>query len=58
MPAPTAEPGLTVLFKEIRATVDVEAQIMKAVFPNPTAVMQVFLQRVFEQVVSCTVTTC
>ena len=40
------------LFKEIRVTVSQEAQIVKAVFPNPSAVMQVFLQRVFAQVVS------
>lgn len=37
------------LFSEIRATVDTEAQIVKAVFPNPPVVMQVFLQRVFAQ---------
>jgi hypothetical protein len=29
--------------------VDTEAQIVKAVFPNPSIVMQVFLQRVFAQ---------
>ena len=46
------EVGLTELFSEIRATVDTEAQIVKAVFPNPSIVMQVFLQRVFAQSVS------
>ena len=51
-PPPTSEPGITVLFKEIRTTVSQEAQIVKAVFPNPSGVMQVFLQRVFAQVVS------
>lgn len=51
-PPPTAEPGLTALFREIRLTVSQEAQIIKAVFPNPSVVMQVFLQRVFAQVVS------
>jgi len=40
------------LFRQIRETVTQEAQIVKAVFPNPIAVMQVFLQRVFAQVVS------
>ena len=40
---------MTELFSEIRATVDTEAQIVKAVFPNPSVVMQVFLQRVFAQ---------
>lgn len=40
------------LFKEIRVTVSQEAQIIKAVFPNPSVVMQVFLQRIFAQVVS------
>ncbi|KAJ6515675.1 exocyst complex protein [Mycena sanguinolenta] len=46
---PKSETGLTELFAEIRATVDTEAQIVKAVFPNPPVVMQVFLQRVFAQ---------
>ena len=40
------------LVKEVRTTVSQEAQIVKAVFPNPSGVMQVFLQRVFAQVVS------
>ncbi|OCF42358.1 exocyst complex component protein [Kwoniella heveanensis CBS 569] len=48
---PTVEPGLEALFKEIRVTVSQEAQIVKAVFPNPSAVLQVFLQRVFAQVI-------
>ena len=39
------------LFKEIRITVSQEAQIVKAVFPDPSAVMKVFIQRVFAQVV-------
>ncbi|KAF8897737.1 exocyst complex protein [Infundibulicybe gibba] len=46
---PKNEQGMTELFAEIRATVDTEAQIVKAVFPNPPVVMQVFLQRVFAQ---------
>ncbi|KAF5363542.1 hypothetical protein D9756_000361 [Leucocoprinus leucothites] len=46
---PKSELGLTELFEEIRVTVDQEAQIVKAVFPNPPMVMQVFLQRVFAQ---------
>ncbi|KAH9482765.1 Exocyst complex component SEC10 [Psilocybe cubensis] len=46
---PKTEAGLTELFAEIRATVDTETQIVKAVFPNPPVVMQVFLQRVFAQ---------
>ncbi|PPQ77399.1 hypothetical protein CVT25_010981 [Psilocybe cyanescens] len=46
---PKTEIGLTALFAEIRATVDTETQIVKAVFPNPPVVMQVFLQRVFAQ---------
>ncbi|KAK4685100.1 exocyst complex component 5, partial [Tremellales sp. Uapishka_1] len=48
---PTSEPGMEALFKEIRLVVSQEAQIIKAVFPNPTVVMQVFLQRVFAQVI-------
>lgn len=49
--APKAELGLSNLFDEIRITVGQEAQIITAVFPNPAVVMQVFLQRVFAQVV-------
>ncbi|GAA96373.1 uncharacterized protein L969DRAFT_91493 [Mixia osmundae IAM 14324] len=50
-PAPSAEPGLDDLYQEIRLTVTQEAQIIRAVFPDPPAVMQVFLQRVFAQVI-------
>jgi hypothetical protein len=50
-PAPKFEPGMAALVKEIRSTVSQEAQIVKAVFPDPAAVLQVFLQRVFAQVV-------
>ncbi|KAI5119514.1 hypothetical protein M0805_002450 [Coniferiporia weirii] len=46
---PKNERGLQELFKEIRATVGEEAQIVQVVFPNPPLVMQVFLQRVFAQ---------
>ncbi|KAH9938361.1 exocyst complex protein [Fomitopsis serialis] len=48
---PTDEAGLHELFGEIRATVGQEAQIVQAVFPNPPFVMQVFLQRVFAQII-------
>ncbi|GAA5894708.1 exocyst subunit SEC10 [Sporobolomyces salmoneus] len=50
-PAPKSEPGLSNLYDEIRVTVGQEAQIVTAVFPNPSIVMQVFLQRVFAQVI-------
>nr|XP_019008637.1 exocyst complex component protein [Kwoniella pini CBS 10737]OCF47418.1 exocyst complex component protein [Kwoniella pini CBS 10737] len=50
-PPPITEPGMEALLKEIRVTVSQEAQIVKAVFPNPSAVFQVFLQRVFAQVI-------
>jgi hypothetical protein len=46
---PKNESSLTELLVEIRATVGQEAQIVQAVFPNPSLVMQVFLQRVFAQ---------
>ncbi|KAG8688735.1 Exocyst complex component 5, partial [Ceratobasidium sp. 395] len=49
--APKKEPGLSAMFAQIRATVEQEAQIIQAVFPNPPIVMQVFLQRVFAQVI-------
>ena len=42
------------LCKEIRITVSQEAQIVKAVFPDPSSVMKVFIQRVFAQVVCLT----
>ncbi|KAF8484813.1 exocyst complex component Sec10 [Russula ochroleuca] len=47
--SPKSETSLTELLLEIRATVGQEAQIVQAVFPNPSFVMQVFLQRVFAQ---------
>ncbi|GAA5826265.1 hypothetical protein JCM11251_007230 [Rhodosporidiobolus azoricus] len=50
-PAPKSEPGLSNLYDEIRVTVGQEAQIVTAVFPHPAVVMQVFLQRVFAQVI-------
>ncbi|KAI6034430.1 exocyst complex component Sec10-like protein [Pisolithus microcarpus] len=46
---PRTEAGLVQLFAEIRATVAQESQIVQAVFPSPSLVMQVFLQRVFAQ---------
>ena len=46
---PKNESSLTELLVEIRETVGQEAQIVQAVFPNPSFVMQVFLQRVFAQ---------
>lgn len=50
-PAPRSEPSLSMLYDEIRVTVDQEGKIITAVFPNPPVVMQVFLQRVLGQVV-------
>lgn len=47
--SPKAEPSLQALFSEIRTTVEDEAQIISAVFPNPLLVMTTFLQRVFAQ---------
>lgn len=46
---PRSEPSLSALFNEIRQTVEIEAQIISAVFPSPLVVMQTFLQRVFAQ---------
>ncbi|KAN0063111.1 Exocyst complex component 5 [Thecaphora frezii] len=48
-PPPKTEPALSSLFAEIRQTVEIEAQIISAVFPNPLVVLQTFLQRVFAQ---------
>ncbi|KGB80239.3 exocyst complex component protein [Cryptococcus deuterogattii R265] len=51
-PPPTTEPGLEALCNSIRSTVSQESQIMKAVFyPNSSAVMEGFLQRIFAQVI-------
>jgi len=47
--APKAEPGLTALFDDIRTAMKRESHIIQVVFPNPSSVMQVFLQRVFAQ---------
>ncbi|KAM0792876.1 hypothetical protein ACM66B_002639 [Microbotryomycetes sp. NB124-2] len=55
--APKSEPGLANLYEEIRITVGQEAQIVTAVFPNPAVVMQVFLQRVFAQVIQAYIET-
>ena len=43
------EPGLVNLIKEIRAVVNQEASIIGDVFPHPSTVIQVFLQRIFMQ---------
>ncbi|PWN95393.1 exocyst complex component Sec10, partial [Tilletiopsis washingtonensis] len=48
-PPPRTEKGLDELFTEIRQTVEIEAQIIGAVFPSPLLVMTTFLQRVFAQ---------
>jgi exocyst complex component 5 len=49
---PGTEPGLANLCKEIRSVVDQEALIIGEVFPHPSIVIQVFLQRIFLQSVS------
>lgn len=48
---PKNEPRLAKLYGELNDKVSEEASIIQAVFPNPPLVMQVFLQRVFAQVV-------
>ncbi|KAG0145204.1 hypothetical protein CROQUDRAFT_659005 [Cronartium quercuum f. sp. fusiforme G11] len=50
-PAPKSEPELAELYSDIRHQISQEAQIIEAVFPQPAVVMQVFLQRVFAQVI-------
>lgn len=49
---PGAEPGLLNLCDEIRFIVDQEASIIGEVFPHPSTVIQVFLQRIFMQSVN------
>lgn len=46
---PGTEPGLANLCHEIRTIVDQEALIIGEVFPHPSIVVQVFLQRIFLQ---------
>ncbi|KAF9188821.1 Exocyst complex component 5 [Haplosporangium sp. Z 767] len=46
---PPIDAGLIKLYEDIRTTVDQEAEIISMVFPNPAAVFQVFIQRVFGQ---------
>ncbi|CAG8436215.1 7102_t:CDS:10 [Funneliformis caledonium] len=48
---PPVDQGLVELYKEIRTTVKQEAEIINVVFPNPVNVMQVFLQRIFAQLI-------
>lgn len=52
MDSPAAEPGLVGLCNEIRSIVENEASIIGEVFPHPSTVVQVFLQRIFLQSVS------
>jgi hypothetical protein len=49
MDPPAAEPGLVGLCNEIRSIVENEASIIGEVFPHPSTVVQVFLQRIFLQ---------
>lgn len=57
VPPPRTEPSLEALYTDIRHTVELEAQIIAAVFPAPLLVMQAFLQRVFAQSVQAYVET-
>ncbi|OZJ07024.1 hypothetical protein BZG36_00227 [Bifiguratus adelaidae] len=49
MPPPEVDRVLIDLYEEITITVRREAEIIAAVFPDPSAVLQVFLQRIFAQ---------
>jgi hypothetical protein len=50
---PIRESGLASLCSAVRKTVGEEIKIVDAVFPNPSVVIQIFLQRIFAQSV-CT----
>jgi len=54
---PGAEPGLLNQCDEIRTIVKQEASIIGDVFPHPSTVIQVFLQRIFQQSV-CILSQC
>ena len=49
---PGAEPGLLNQCDEVRTIVKQEASIIGDIFPHPSTVIQVFLQRIFQQSVS------
>ncbi|KAL0084042.1 exocyst complex component Sec10-like protein [Phycomyces blakesleeanus] len=49
VPPPEVDTSLVKLYDDIRITVRREAEIISNVFPQPATVMQVFLQRIFEQ---------
>ena len=49
---PVRESGLASLCTAVRKTVGEEIKIVDAVFPNPSVVIQIFLQRIFAQSVS------
>nr|CAG8570941.1 11534_t:CDS:10 [Entrophospora candida] len=51
IPPPPIDQGLIVFYEEIKNTVIKEAININAVFPNPIGVMQVFLQRIFAQLI-------
>ena len=46
---PVRESGLASLYSAVRKTVGQEIKIVDAVFPNPSVVIQIFLQRIFAQ---------
>ncbi|KAI8063627.1 exocyst complex component Sec10-like protein [Gongronella butleri] len=48
-PPPEVDTNVIKLYDAIRMTVRREAEIISAVFPQPTVVIQVFLQRIFAQ---------
>jgi exocyst complex component 5 len=48
-PSPVRESGLASLYSAVRKTVGEEIKIVDAVFPNPSVVIQIFLQRIFAQ---------
>ncbi|KAI9013349.1 exocyst complex component Sec10-like protein [Phycomyces nitens] len=49
IPPPEVDTSLVKLYDDIRITVRKEVEIISNVFPQPATVMQVFLQRIFEQ---------
>ncbi|CAG8625343.1 11133_t:CDS:10, partial [Racocetra persica] len=51
VPPPPVDQGLVNLYQEIRTTVKQEAEVINVVFPDPVGVMQVFLQRIFAQLI-------
>jgi exocyst complex component 5 len=51
---PGVEPGLQALIDEVKITAQQESWVIKRAFPVPEEILNIFLQRIFQQSVSKT----